>query len=157
MIIKHVKVVAVLGAISLWVFLSAWSDYKWADLIVEKETPKGWTIVHKQDNLVNPTSPWTWIKSPVTGLWFINDARTKQLDQGIYLIHTLRVSYDYIKTDKEEYLELVNVNTRELAFLAPEQDLSTLNASTLKWHKYENGTPGDETIQYVVKKYEKNG
>ncbi len=154
---KYLKVIAIIGAISLWVFFSARSDYKWADLIVEQETPKGWAIVYKQDNFADLTLPWTWIKTPVTGLWFIIDAHTKKQNQDIYLIHTLRVSYNYSKTDREEYLELVNIKTSESAFLDPKQDLSALNASNLKWHKYEPGTPGDQIIQYVAKKYEKNG
>ena len=154
---KYLNVIAIIGAISLWVFFSARSDYMWADLIVEKETPKGWAIVYKSDNFSDLTQPWTWIKTPVTGLWFINDSHTKKISQEIYLIHTLRVSWDYTKTDKEESLELVNVKTSELALLDPEQDLSTLNANKLKWHKYKPGTPGDQIIQFVVKKYDKNG
>ena len=152
---KYLKVIAIFVAISLWVFFSARSDYKWADLIVKQETPKGWAIVYKQDNFVDLTLPWTWIKTPVTGLWFINDAHTKKINQEIYLIHMLRVSYNYSKTDKEESLELVNVKTHESAFLEQEQDLSTLNVSKLKWHKYEPNTPGEQIIQYVVKKFEK--
>ena len=154
---KYLKVIAVIAAISLWIIYSARSDYKWADLIVEQETTKGWTIVYKQDNFADLTLPWTWIKAPVTGLWFINDVHTKKLNRDIYIIHTLRVSYDYSKTDKEESLELVNVKTRESAFLNTEQDLSTLNVSKLKWHRYELGTPGCRIIQYVVKISEKNG
>lgn len=153
---KYLKVIAIIGAISLWVFFSARSDYKWADLILEQETPKGWAIVYKQDNFADLTLPWTWIKTPVTGLWFINDAHTKKQNQDIYLIHTLRVSYNYSKTDREEYFELVNIKTSESVFLDPEQGLLALNASNLKWDKYEPGTPGDKIIQYVAKKYEKN-
>nr|VFJ78877.1 MAG: hypothetical protein BECKFW1821C_GA0114237_12084 [Candidatus Kentron sp. FW] len=154
---KYLKVIGIIGAISLWVFFSARSDYKWADLIVEQETSKGWAIAYRQDNFADLTLPWTWIKTPVTGLWFINDTHTQKINSEIYLIHTLRVSYDYSKTDKEESLELVNVKTRESVFLDTEQDLSALSANKLKWHKYDPGTPGDQIIQYVVKKYEKNG
>ncbi len=157
MIVKYLKVIAIIGVISLWVFFSARPDYKWADLIVEQEIPKGWTILYEQNNFADLTLPWTWIKTPVTGLWFINNAYTKKINQKIYLIHTLRVSYDYSKTDREESLELVNVKMNESAFLDPEQELSTLDASKLKWHRYEPGTPGDQIIQYVVQKYRENG
>lgn len=156
MIVKYLKVIAIIGAISLWVFFSARSDYTWADLIVEQESPKGWAIIYKQDNFADLTLPWTWIKTPVTGLWFINDAHTKKISPEIYLIHTLRVSYDYSKTDKEESLELVNVKTSKSTFLDPKQDLSSFNVNNLKWHKYDPGTPGDQIIQHVVKKYENN-
>lgn len=156
---KHLKligkIIVIVGAVSLWVFFSARSDYKWADLIIEQETPKGWTVIAKQDNFADITVPWTLIKTPVTGLWFINNNNTKKLNQEIYLIHTLRVSYDYSRTDKEESLELVNIRARESAFFDPEQDLSNLNINKLKWYKYDIGTPGHQIIEYMVK-YDKN-
>ncbi len=152
---KYLKVIVIISAIFLWVFFSARSDYRCADLIVEQETPEGWTIIYKQDYFSDLTLPWTWIKTPVTGMWFINNAHTKKINQEIYLIHTLRVSYDYSQTDKEESFELVNTKTRESAFLDPEQDLSALNISKLKWYKYEPGTPGYQIIHYVLKNNEK--
>lgn len=154
---KYFKIIAIIGAIFLWVFFSARSDYRWADIIVEQETSKGWNLVYKQDNFADLTLPWTWIKTPVTGLWFINDAQTKKLTPDIYLIHTLRVSYDYSKTDRQESWNLINIMTRESAFIDPQQDLSTLNMSKLKWLKYEPATPGNKIIQYVVSMYGKSG
>lgn len=148
---KYLKVIAIVGAISLWVFFSAKSDYEWADLIIKEETPKGYTIVYKQDNFGDIVIPWTWIKTPVTGLWFINDSHSKKLNQDIYLIHTLHVSYDYSRTDKKQCWELVNTKTGESAILDPKQDLSDINTSKLKWHKYAVGTPGYQIIQYIVK------
>ncbi len=156
---KHLKligkIIVIVGAVSVWVFFSARSDYKWADLIIEQETPKGWTVIAKQDNFADITAPWTLIKTPVTGLWFINNNNTQKLNQEIYLIHTLRVSYDYSGADKEESLELVNIRTRKSAFLDPEQDPSNLNINKLKWYKYETGMPGHQIIEYMVS-YDKN-
>jgi hypothetical protein len=54
------------------------------------------------------------------------------------------------RTEKVQNWELVNIKTGESAFINPEQDLSDLNASKLKWHKYAVGTPGNQIIQYVV-------
>ena len=86
----------------------------------------------------------------MTGLWFIDDTHTRKISQEIYLIHTLRVSYDYSKTDRQESLSLVNVKRKESAYLDPEQELSTLDVNELKWHQYEAGTPGHQIIQYVA-------
>lgn len=145
MILKYLKVIAILGAISLWLLFSVKPDYEWANLTINEETPKGYTIIYKQHS-GSIVEPWTWIKSPVTALWFINDSHSKKLNQHIYLIHSLRVS----RTEKVQNWELVNIKTGESAFINPEQDLSDLNASKLKWHKYAVGTPGNQIIQYVV-------
>jgi hypothetical protein len=149
------KIILIIGALSLWVFFSARSDYKWADLIIKEETPKGWSLIAKQDNFVEITAPWTLIKTPVTDLWFIDNANTKKLNQEIYLIHTLGVSYDYSRTDKYETWELVNIKTKESTFLDQEQDLSNLNINKLKWYEFKTGTPGYQIIEYMVS-YDKN-
>lgn len=153
---KYIKVIVSIGIISLLLFFSAMSDYKWADLIVKQETPKGWVIVYKQNNFMDLTLPWTWIKTPVTGLWFIKDTHTQKLNQDIYLIHTLRVSYDYSRTERDESFEIVNIKTSESAFIDTDQDLSTLNVNNLKWYKFDSDTPGNQIIQYMVKYYEEN-
>jgi len=154
--VKYIKVIVSIGIISLLLFFSAMSDYKWADLIVKQETPKGWVIVYKQNNFMDLTLPWTWIKTPVTGLWFIKDTHTQKLNQDIYLIHTLRVSYDYSRTERDESFEIVNIKTSESAFIDTDQDLSTLNVNNLKWYKFDSDTPGNQIIQYMVKYYEEN-
>ena len=152
---KYLKVIVIVCIISLWIFFSARSDYQWADLIIEKEIPNGWSLIYKQDNLSDLTLPWTWIKAPVTGIWFINDSHTKKLNQKMYIIHTFRVSYDYSKTDKKDSWELVNVKTKESAILDTNQNLSAIDSSKLKWYKYEVGTPGYQIIQYMVN-YDEN-
>ena len=144
------KIVIIIGVVFGGVFFSVKSDYEWADLIIEQETQKGWTVIAKQDNFVDITVPWTIIKTPVTGLWFINNNNTKKLNQEIYLTYILHVSYDYSRTDREEYLELVNIRTRESSFLDPKEALSNLNINKLKWYKFETGMPGHQIIEYLV-------
>ena len=113
------------------------------------------TILKHILNFVDITVPWTLIKTPVTGLWFVNDKNTRKVNQEIYLIHTQRVSYNYSRTDRDEYWELVNIRTKESAFLDPEQDISNLNINKLKWNKYETGMPGHQIIEFMVS-YDKN-
>jgi hypothetical protein len=144
---KYLKVAAIVGIVSLCVFFWARSDYRWADLAIRQETPNGWNLIHREDNLADLFLPWTWIKAPVTGLWFIADAQTQRLNQQIYTAHILRVSYDYSKTDREELMQLVNVQTKESAFLKTKQELLASDINAIKWHKHEPGTPGDAIIK----------
>ena len=147
---KNLKVIIIAGAIFIWLFFAARSDYEWADAIIEQETDKGWTIVVQQDNFIDIMLPWTWVKTPVTGLWFIESSHTRKLNRGVYLIHILRVSYDYSQTDREESWELINIRTEGSKFIDSPQHLSTIDIGKLQWHKYEVGTPGYQIIQYMV-------
>ncbi|MBD3343042.1 MAG: hypothetical protein GF353_28350 [Candidatus Lokiarchaeota archaeon] len=139
---------AIICIISLWIYLSAVADYRWAESVIAEEIQNGWTLIIKQDNLVNITAPWSLIKTPVTGLWFIDNEDINKLSQDIYQIHTLRVSYDYSQTDRGESSSLINVRKRESAFINPD---SSLNIETLIWENYEIGTPGCQIIDYIVK------
>jgi hypothetical protein len=65
---KYLTAIGVLIAIVLWIFFFARSDYNRADLIIEQEVAKDWTIVVKLKNVSDLTLPWTWFKTPVTGL-----------------------------------------------------------------------------------------
>jgi hypothetical protein len=145
----------VICVISIWVYLSARSDYTWANLIIEQETSKGQTLITKSDNFTSLTVPWTFFKTPVTGLWFCNKTNTKKLNQEIYLMKILYVSYDYKKTEKDEYWIIINIKNKESFIMDSEQELNNINFSKLKWRKYETGSPGFQIIEYIIN-YDKN-
>ena len=52
----EIEVIVIIGAISLWVFFSEKSDFRWANFFVEQEMTKGWNLVYKQDNFVGMPS-----------------------------------------------------------------------------------------------------
>lgn len=141
-----VIIIAIVAGILGWIYISARADYLWADKIIDHATSEGWELIVKQDNFGSLILPWTWIKNPVTGLWFIDKAVTQEIQPGIYQIRILRASYDYSKTETETYIEFVNIEKRETAFNAPGKKLSEL-----RWFKFEPGTPIDQITDYVVK------
>lgn len=145
---RYIKPVLIICVLFLWVFLSASADYQWASKIIRNEVQEGWVVVHKQDNLSDLFSPWSLFKTPVTGIWFVNDTDIKNINSNIILVHVLRVSYNYSRTDREEYFNLVNAKTEESAFVGSGEDLKSL--VEIKWDKPASGTPGAHIIQHVV-------
>jgi hypothetical protein len=144
------KVLAGIVIVAAWFFFDARSDYMWSDIMTKKKTTEGWTLAATQDNFADLLRPWTWFKSPVTGLWFTKPQDMRQ-NGSIVVAPVLRVSYDYSKTEQEEYVEFFNLATGKSAFLPDKTPLEMVNMATLEWHEYPVGTPGDLLIQYMQK------
>ena len=149
-ILKYIKVIGIVCAIFLWIYFSAIGDYKWADSAIEDATQKGWTVIIQQNDLSDIVMPWTWVNPPVTGLWFINKQGIRKMEQGIYLVHTLRLHYNYSSTESGESFECVNVETEESSLLSDVQDFTQVDIEELEWQKYDEGSPGHQIIEYIV-------
>ena len=55
---------------------------------------------------------------------------------SIVIAPVLRVSYDYSKTEQEEYVEFFNITTGKSALPPENTPLEMVNSSTLEWHDY---------------------
>lgn len=84
----------------------------------------------------------------MTGLWFTKPNESRQFGP-VVIAPVLRVSYDYSKTEQEEYVEIFHTTTGKSAFPPENTPLEMLNLSTLKWHDYPPGTPGDKLVKYI--------
>jgi hypothetical protein len=166
---KVKRVIAGLVAVlivAIWTFPGARADYVWAKNVIRERTSEGWTLAVTQDNYVSPVRPWTLFKAPVTGLWFARPGGTWEvLDDAerprgpIVFAPILHVSYDYDRTEAEEYVEFFDLATGKSAF-APHgttlQDLVDAGAdfqrgvplSGLQWREYDPGTPGEKLTRY---------
>jgi len=76
---KILSIIAVVTGITLWIGIQVFLDYNWSERMIEKRTAEGWVLVAKQDNLIDPFSPWTWFKQPVVRLAFANPLQTLRL------------------------------------------------------------------------------
>lgn len=147
---KYLTIIVGVLVVGAWIFFYDQSDYSWAELMTQKKTAEGWTLVATQDNFGDLARPWTWLKTPVTGLWFIKMIESRQLG-SIVLVPILRVSYDYSKTEQNEYFELFDVSKGNSAILEANVPIEKINFSTIEWNNYKDGTPGDKLIKYVQK------
>jgi hypothetical protein len=144
------KLAAVLGivALSAWFVLGVRSDYSWADSITKRKTADGWTIAATQNNFADLVRPWTWFKTPVTGLWFTKPQEWRK--QGsIVVAPVLRISYDYSKTEQDEYLEIIDISTGKAAIPTNNKTFDITDPGPLDWHDYPAGSPGSKLVKYV--------
>lgn len=142
------KVLAGILIVGAWFYFDARSDYSWSDIMIKQKTADGWTLAATQDNFADMIRPWTWFKTPITGLWFTKPNESHQLG-SIVVAPVLRVSYDYSKTEQQEYVEFFNITTGKSAFPPVNTPVEVVNSSTLEWHDYPAGTPGDTPIKYI--------
>lgn len=142
------KVLAGVLLVAVWFFYDARSDYTWSDIMTKKKTAEGWTLAATQDNFADLIRPWTWFKSPVTGLWFTKPQDFRQ-NGDILIAPILRVSYDYWKTEQEEYVQFFDISNRKSAFPPEKTPFEMVNVTELKWREYPAGTPGDLLIKYM--------
>ena len=143
--LKGLAGVLIVGA---WFFWDARSDYTWSDIMTQKMTAKGWTLAATQDNFTDLIRPWTWIKSPVTGLWFTKPSESRRIGP-VVIAPVLRVSYDYSRTEQGEYVELFNIATGKSAFPPHNTNPENINYASLEWRDYPAGTPGDKLNKYI--------
>lgn len=141
------QVLAVILVVGAWFFFDARSDYTWSHVMIEKKTTEGWTLAATQDNFADMIRPWTWFNTPVTGLWFTKPSESRHVGPMV-VAPVLRVSYDYSRTEQEEYVELFNVTTGKCAF--PPEDIppDKIDYESLEWHDYPTGAPGDKLIKF---------
>lgn len=144
------KVLAGVLIVGAWFLWDARSDYTWSDIMTQKKTAEGWSLVATQDNFADLIRPWTWIKSPVTGLWFTKPSESRRIGP-VVIAPVLRVSYDYSITEQEEYVEFFNIDTGKSAFPPENTTPESINYASLEWHDYPAGTPGDKLIKYIQK------
>ena len=149
-ILKAIFGILFLSLIIALVFSSARVDYSWSELMIRKKTAEGWTLAATSDNYVDILSPWTLFKTPVTGLWFI---KLNDLTQNGPFIagSVLHISYDYSKTEQEEYIELFDIEKGKSAFLLKDTNIELYDPSSLEWNDYPPGSPGDKLIKFIQK------
>src|SRR5438552_205498 len=88
---RWLKTLGILALIFGALFFYARSDYTWTSSIIAKTEKNGWHLVSRQTNIVFIERPWTMIKTPVMGLWFINPNRMFRVDEDIAVAEILRI------------------------------------------------------------------
>lgn len=147
--IKRIATVLVaLLVVAVWVFFHARADYSWSEKMIEKKTAEGWTLAATQDNFGDLVRPWTWFKTPVTGLWFIRPQESRRFG-SVIAVPVLRVSYDYSKTEQGKHVEFFDIAKGRSAILAEDIPIEKVVLSQLQWVAYPPGTPGDKLIKYL--------
>ncbi len=152
---ERFKIILLIIAITAYIAFDVYGDYTWGKGIIQNYQNEGWTIVYKQDNYASVTSPWTLIKTPVTGYWMVNVNGIKRYHRSLYLVPVAHVYYDYAQIKEDVSIDIIDVARRQAAYATPEQiktnDLKHLQRKD-SWYSYAKEEPGYEIIEYVTKK-----
>jgi hypothetical protein len=147
---KTFVALGVILIIGLWVYLDSRSDYTWAQRIIDKEYSDGWALAARNNNFVDPFHPWTLFNAPVTGLWFVRPNEIQSTGTSdVVVLDVLRVSYDYSRTERESYVEYINIKNGTSAYLSSKPNAKAVVQLDLTWTRFPVGTPGDDLIKFV--------
>ena len=144
-----IGIVAVVAAIIIWTILVIRSDYSWSERIMDDKIKQGWTVVTTLDNFGDLIRPWTWVKTPITSIWFMRDDRITYVTQDIMAAQVLRVSYNYDKTEQDAYIELFDVKQNKSAILKRGVAIENVDIKGLEWIIFQKGTPGEKLLFYI--------
>ena len=136
-----------------------WGDYSWNLKIKDKINNQDLVLVYEQNNVSHLTRPWTWFRTPIMGLWYIDSKDFINISENILLCKVLRIQYHYSETEYYEYYNLVNLNKFGLYFPSEEElrllAVNKLNIDGIEWNKFNDDTPGIALLNYVsLNKYE---
>lgn len=152
---NNIKMILPIIAFIAYIGFGIYGDYTWSEGIIEDYKNAGWSVISKQDNYASITSPWTLIKTPVTGYWMVKDNAIKRYQRGIYLVPIAHVHYDYDKIIEDVDFEFIDIARKQIAYATPEQikknDLEHLQWKS-NWYTLKEGQQGYEIINYVTAK-----
>ncbi len=127
-----------------WWSYDIYSDYAWADLLIEQRQSKGWTVVQTHNNFVDIARFWTIFKTPVTTVVFVKPGEIYPLENHRVLAQVLRVSYDYSRTSEDEHEMLNNCSNNRFAYL--DNLKPPLDEKALSWSE---SVKADELVHYL--------
>jgi len=151
---KFGSTILVITFIASFLLYFAWRDYSWADRVKSEVSGSGLKLVYEQDNHGSLERPWTWIKTPVTSLWYVDLEGMGQISDEIAVVRTVRISYNFGKPETTTSYELVDRSTGRSHILRSTpltvDDLPKERFEDLKWHKYADDTPGIAIVDFVI-------
>ena len=134
---------AVLAAIAFFV----WRDYAWADSVISKYQPKGWAPAARQENVIYLHKPWTIIKPPAIGVWFVRFESMMRLTDDIAVAEVMNV-------DREEgvsvYFELFDCRKMRTVIFTDYEKIRGRPLESLDWFQQKRDTPAGLTIAFVI-------
>ena len=144
---EKLQLLAVGLLVVCWFCYQAYSDYSWSENVIRNKTAEGWTLAVSQDNYGSLLHPWTWLKTPVTGLWFIKPAMLRKFKSTI-VTPVLNVQYDYEETNAEVNIQFFDLMGKS-AFITENVSLENVNFDELKWHTFPPESPGQLLINQI--------
>jgi hypothetical protein len=138
-----ILVICLIGA---YYYFTAISDYNWHTSYI-KSKQANWLLFSQQANTVNPIYFYSFFKSPVNRLMFINKQETKKIKDDIYFVSVLTADKEIGEGQiKEETLTyLIDCKNLQTGWNGQNKvDKNNINLKTIFWSKFDDKDPFKE-------------
>lgn len=146
---RSIQVSAVLLVISGFVALDAWKDYRWAEANVRAYSNEGWVLATSSKNFAAITSPWTLVRPPVSGLWFVKPSDALRITPTIVAVPQMSLHYDFDGAEQFESVHLFDVAKHTSVALEDGSEIGKIGLANLEWKAPAPGTPAAEVQAFV--------
>lgn len=155
---KFLKIIGIIVIIIVIISFFAWGDYSWNQKIKNNLKDKGWTLVYEQNKFASLYRPWTWFKTPITGLWYIDTYEFTRISENIALCKVINIQNNYYETETYVSYDLFHVK-KFATYFPSEEELKLvaskdLNFNALEWNEFNEDTPGKALIDFVVQGFD---
>ena len=147
--LKAIGGVIPMALLLLWWSWGIRSDYAWADSVTMTKAKEGWSVAWTGSE-ISLSKPWTWFKTPVTEIAFVNPRKTVLDVSGMVGVEILRAEYDDGKTDESLSQNLIDCGKKRSAPL-PEDFKRGDDFEKLKWKDADPEFSGGKILQFVCK------
>ena len=146
---RSIQISAVVLVIIGLVVLDAWKDYRWAGANVTAYSSEGWVVAASSKNFAAITSPWTLVRTPVSGLWFVKPADALRVTPTIVAIPQMSLHYNFDAAEQFESVRLFDVAKHTSVALEDGSEIAKIGLTNLEWRAPKPGTPDAEVQAFV--------
>lgn len=134
-----ITILVILGIVGYF-YLTAKADYSWHEKYIAQKQPD-WTLFSQQANVIDPIHVYTFFKSPVVRLGFIDNHKVKNIQNKIYFVNVLWANRDIgggsIKEEISSYL--IDCNDLRTGWNGNESvDENNIDLKKITWDKSDN-------------------
>ena len=146
---KTLTTIGIVAFVSIWIFLSAYPDYTWSDLIIEEKQSEGWIVAITNSNLIDIFHPWSIFKTPTTQIVFVKPDEIVRLDDAHIFTKELWVNYDYSNTREYIFRNVIDCKNDRSTILDDSSSIDQIDLKNLKWHDNLPDTPGERINKFI--------
>lgn len=151
---KNVIVIFSIISILIIITLSAITDYKKRDDVINKYESEGWVEVNTTYNDISIMEPWTIFSKTVDTVAFIKPNEVIELDNGYLTAEVFYIVFDYQNTGEMNFFTPNNIfdcQNNKSAYIGNITS-EDINYEELIWREHSQDVKGDETKYEITQK-----
>jgi len=148
---KKVIIIFSIIAILIILALSAITDYKKRDDLINKYESEGWVEVNTTYNDISIMKPWTIFSKTVNTVAFIKPNEVIELDNGYFTAEAFYIVFDYQNTGETNFFNpnyIFDCQNNRNAYFG-DNVIEDINYDELVWRELSEEVEGNE-IEYKI-------